>query len=63
MANCGRNTNGSQFFLCFKATPHLDGKHVVFGRVVEGLEFLDKIESVGSASGTTSEIVRINDCG
>ena len=63
MANCGPNTNGSQFFLCFKATPHLNGKHVVFGKVIEGLEFLDQIEAVGSGSGSTSKIVTIKDCG
>ena len=44
MANAGPNTNGSQFFLCFVATPHLDGKHVVFGEVCDGLEVLDKLE-------------------
>ncbi|KAJ4462844.1 putative Peptidyl-prolyl cis-trans isomerase [Paratrimastix pyriformis] len=44
MANCGPNTNGSQFFLTFVATPHLDGHHVVFGRVVDGLPVLDAME-------------------
>ena len=63
MANAGPNTNGSQFFLCFKATPHLDGRHVVFGQVVEGLEVLDKLEAVGSRSGTPSQQVKIVDCG
>ena len=44
MANAGPGTNGSQFFLCFVDTPHLDGAHVVFGKVSGGLEVLDKIE-------------------
>merc|ERR1712166_931129 len=51
MANAGPNTNGSQFFLCFIQTTWLDGKHVVFGRCVEGLEVLNNLESVGSSSG------------
>ena len=63
MANCGANTNGSQFFLCFGATPHLDGKHVVFGQVVDGFQVLDLIERVGSNGGETRKSVIIADCG
>jgi peptidylprolyl isomerase len=63
MANAGPNTNGSQFFLCTVATPWLDGKHVVFGNVVEGLNVVKAIEAVGSQSGKTSKPVVISDCG
>ena len=63
MANSGPNSNGSQFFLCFTATPHLDDRHVVFGKVVEGLEVLDKMEACGSRTGTTSKVITIYDCG
>ena len=63
MANAGRNTNGSQFFLCFTSTPHLNGAHVVFGQVVEGMERLAEMEAVGSRNGQTHAPVWIEDCG
>jgi len=64
MANAGKNTNGSQFFLCTSKTEWLDGKHVVFGKVVSGYEdVIKKIEAVGSQNGKTSKKVVIADCG
>lgn len=51
MANSGPRTNGSQFFFTFRATPHLDGKHTVFGKLVGGEETLDKIERVNVRPG------------
>merc|ERR1712167_309536 len=63
MANAGPGTNGSQFFLCTVKTAWLDGKHVVFGKVIEGMDVVKKVEAVGSGSGTPSKEVTIADSG
>merc|ERR1712000_229364 len=63
MANAGKNTNGSQFFLCTIKTDWLDGAHVVFGAVTEGLDVVKKIESYGSKDGKTKVEIKIVDCG
>lgn len=59
MANAGPGTDGSQFFLTFVPTPWLDGKHTLFGEVVEGMETVRELEKRGSESGQTSEPLSI----
>ena len=63
MANSGRNSNTSQFFLTLAPAPQCDGKHVVFGSVVDGLDVLDAIEAVGSSTGAPTAPVVIGACG
>jgi peptidylprolyl isomerase len=63
MANAGKNTNGSQFFITFVPCPWLDGKHTVFGKVVEGKNIVDELNKLGTESGKPKAKVTIIECG
>lgn len=63
MANAGPNTNGSQFFITTEETPWLDGKHVVFGEVISGMDLVRKMENLGTKTGEPLARMVITDCG
>lgn len=63
MANAGKNTNGSQFFITTETTSWLDGKHVVFGAVTAGMDVVKAIEKLGTQSGKPKQRITIADCG
>ena len=63
MANAGKDSNGSQFFITFDKTPWLDGKHVVFGEVLKGFDVVDKMEQVGTPQGKPKKSVTIVNSG
>ena len=63
MANAGPDTNGSQFFITFQPTPWLDGRHVVFGEVLEGQQVVAALEALGTESGSPAQKAVVADSG
>lgn len=63
MANSGRNTNGGQFFITLVKAPWLDGRHVAFGKVIEGMDIIELIQAAGTSSGEPKQNIVISDCG
>jgi cyclophilin family peptidyl-prolyl cis-trans isomerase len=63
MANSGANTNGSQFFITTAVTSWLNGKHVVFGEVVQGMDVVRKVEKLGTKDGKPKAKIVISDSG
>lgn len=64
MANSGKNTNGSQFFITTQSTPHLDGKHVIFGKVIKGIEYIHELEKeITDSSDRPIRKCYISNCG
>lgn len=63
MCNSGRDTNGSQFIITTAATPWMNGKHVAFGKVVEGMDVVKNIETLGTKAGHLSKKIVIRHCG
>jgi peptidyl-prolyl isomerase G (cyclophilin G) len=63
MANEGRHTNTSQFYITLRAEPHLDSEHVVFGQVIEGYHVVVQISKAGTTIGLPRYPIEIYDCG
>ena len=63
MANSGRNTNGGQFFITLVNAPWLDGRHVAFGKVIEGMDIVELIQAAGTSNGIPKQNIIISDCG